>query len=588
MNKFYQFKYHIFLNLFLTLSFFINLVLTGNGLDVKNQLLLMPYPKKVEAAYSSTLSLEISPQVSYTLSENCIGNCKDFIDKNFKHSITKPLERQKGKKDFKISLHEPIDIPHIIPDIQKVVTSVDITFGSIEFFNQKGGIFNKKEIFPKLAIGVDESYSLFITVEGITIKAPTAYGARHALETLLQLIRIHEDKFVISQLPITIHDEPRFRWRGLMVDPSRNVLSPSIFYNIIDSLASIKSNVLHIHLSDGQAFTFESKKYPNLSLKGMYDQKKVFTQEIVKQLADYGRERGVIVYGEVDIPGHAASWGLGYPEIVADCWDYLVKRNYIYGENIPCLNPASQKTWEIMDAVLQEIGDTFGNDYVHIGGDEVSASAWSESKEVDKIKTFMINHNIASWRDLESYFNKYAQTQVKNNKKTPIVWEEVYTHGAADKSSIIHVWSDIRLLSRLTNEGYKGIYSAGLYLDRQMPLCTGADRQRTCVNTQYMWVWVNRDFYSHDPTRSFTPKQLENVYGGEGCSWGESCDDQNFFDRVFQRYSAIGERFWSEKSITNPNSHEVRANYVRCLNLRRGFFKGTGPLYHSFCDHIEE
>ena len=63
----------------------------------------MPYPKKVEAAYSSTLSLEISPQVSYTLSENCIGNCKDFIDKNFKHSITKPLERQKGKKDFKIS-----------------------------------------------------------------------------------------------------------------------------------------------------------------------------------------------------------------------------------------------------------------------------------------------------------------------------------------------------------------------------------------------------------------------------------------------------------------------------------------------------
>ena len=71
-----------------------------------------------------------------------------------------------------------------------------------------------------------------------------------------------------------------------------------------------------------------------------------------------------------------------------------------------------------------------------------------------------------------------------------------------------------------------------------------------------MWVWVNRDFYSNDPVKSFTPAQLENVYGGEGCSWGESCDDQNFFDRVFQRFSAIAERFWSESSVTNPNSHE--------------------------------
>ena len=119
-----------------------------------------------------------------------------------------------------------------------------------------------------------------------------------------------------------------------MVDPARNVLSPPTFYNIIDSLASIKCNVLHIHLSDGQTFTFESKDYPELSKKGMFDQTKVFTQEIVKELSDYGRKRGVIVYGEVDIPGHTAAWGLGYPEIVADCWDYLVRHNFIYGENI--------------------------------------------------------------------------------------------------------------------------------------------------------------------------------------------------------------------------------------------------------------
>ena len=569
------------------ISFLISFGLCGNGLDVKNQLLLMPMPKKVTANYNSPDSVIVTPSLSYIVGTNCNDKCKDFLNDNFNHTITTTLKRQEGLDDFKVSLHRSIDIPHYIPNQLATVDTVSIELITTDVFSKIPKAAS--DVFPKLNIGIDESYTLIVNKDGIAIRAANVYGIRHGLETLIQLVRISEDKqFYIAQIPIEISDAPRFKWRGLMVDPARNVLSPPTFYKIIDSLASIKCNVLHIHLTDGQTFAFESKDYPELSKKGMFEQSKVLTQKIVKEIADYGRKRGVIVYGEVDVPGHAAAWGLGYPEIVANSWDYLVNRNFIYGENIPCLNPASEKTWKVLSSVLREVGDTFGNDFVHVGGDEVRTTAWTEAKEAQAIKDYMTSHSISSYKELESQFNKFAQEEVIKNNKTPIAWEDVYLNNAASKDTIIHVWSDIRLLSKLTSEGYKGIFSTGFYLDRQVPLCVGHDPQKKCSNSQYMWVWVNRDFYYNDPVRSLSPAQIENVYGGEGCSWGESCDDQNFFDRVFQRFSAIAERFWSESRVSNSNSHEVRANYVRCLDLRRGFYKGTGPLYHSYCQHIEE
>lgn len=559
----------------------INITLEGNALDVKNQLLLMPYPKKVQANYDSSDSIEVTKTLTYTVGDNCDEKCKEFLSDNFKHTITTGLEKQEGLEDFRLSLFKEIDLPQITPEIKNTIEAVNIILMGT---TTQIPIFSEGEVFPPLKIGIDESYTLDINANEIKITAPTVYGARHAFETLLQLIRLFKKQFVISQLPISISDEPRFKWRGLLVDPARNVFTPGIFMRIVDALASTKANILHIHLSDGQTFVFESKEYPELSNKGMYDQTKVLTQDFIKELSAYGAKRGVIVYGEIDIPGHTASWNLGYPGVVADCWDYIVKENKNYGENIPCLNPTYEKTFDIISSVLKEVGLSFGSDYVHVGGDEVRTAAWSESKEYKQIKQYMTEKGITDLKGLEHYFNAYSQDAVVSNGKTPIVYEEVFSNQAVNKNSIVHIWSDIRLLSQAVDKGYKAIYSAGYYFDRQMPLCVSYDKENTCMNTHSMWVWTNRDMYGHDPTKNFTPEQLKNVLGGEGCSWDESCDEQNFFDRVFQRFSAVAERFWSEATLTEPNSHEVRANYFRCLNLRREIFKGTGPLYHSFCD----
>ena len=547
--------------------------LAGNGLNVRNQLLLMPYPQSVSAQYGSASSIALTSAVTMNLQSVCSSDpsCQEFMKFNFNHTITFPLQRQEGLKDFTISMFPEFDIPHITPSIAATISKIEIDFTKT----------TAAEVFPKLQIGNDESYTLTVSTSGVVIKAATAYGARHALETLIQLIRISNGKFVISQLPITITDKPRFQWRGLMIDPSRNVISRETVMRVVDTLASLKMNILHIHLVDAQTFMFESKDYPNLSLKGAYDQENVFTHTFISQLIDYAQKRGVIVYPELDMPAHAASWSLGYPGVAASCFD--VAATYRYGENIVTLNPTNENTFPIISSVLKDMQASFKSDYVHIGGDEVSSICWKNCKEAQAIKDWMNLKGFATYGEVEQYFNKYSQEQVISTGAKPVCWEEVYTNGNADLRSVIQVWNDISVLKRAVDDGYKAIFSAGFYVDMQMPLCYNDDPD-TCSHPYHMWVWTNRDFYKNDPVKSFTDAEKANVLGGEGASWGESTDDQNIFDRVFQRYSAIAERLWSSEKLTDPESHEVRADYYRCLALRRSISNGAGPLYHQFCD----
>ncbi|ELP85950.1 beta-hexosaminidase beta chain precursor, putative [Entamoeba invadens IP1] len=557
--------------MFLLFATLLSVALSGNGLNVQSQMLLMPYPKSLAFNYLGTTSLIATSTVKMSLSSNCQNdiNCLAFMQSNFNHTITYPLQVQSGIKDFRISLFSVIDIPHITPGSTTTLSTINIYLTAPIYF-------------PTLKIGIDEDYQLSATSSGVTITASNAYGARHGLETLIQLFRPLESKsgsFAISQLPITISDSPRFKWRGLMLDCARNPLSKETFVKVINSLAAVKANVLHLHLTDGQTFVFESKEYPNLSAKGAYDQNKVLTQKFLQQLSEYGRSRGVIVYPEIDIPAHAASWNLGYPGVVADCWSTI--KTWRYGENIPALNPTNDTTFKILEALFQrELPNVFGNDYVHIGGDEMVMTAWEDAVEYSDIQKWMSANGISTLLGLESYFNKYAQDKVMASGKTPVAWEEVYKKGNADKSTIVEVWSDISLLKKAVDDGYKAIWSAGFYLDMQRPLASQSEH--------HMWVWTNRDFYANDPTSSFTAAELENVLGGEGCSWHESVDDANVIERIFQRYNAIAERLWSAKSMTNAESLEVRADYVRCLGQRRGFMRSAGPLYASYCQLPEE
>ncbi|ELP86081.1 beta-hexosaminidase alpha chain precursor, putative [Entamoeba invadens IP1] len=554
-------------------------VFAGNGNDVIGQLLLVPYPQKVEANIGSADSIHITPEITLNIPDVCKTNerCKTFVDNIFNHSVTFPLSRIQNLEDFRLSLHAAIDIPHITPIDPTDITTIDLQFTSE----------TAEEIRPVLKIGVDESYTLSVTKETISISVKTVFGLRHAFETFIQLVRMSDKKTYISQLPITISDFPRFKWRGLLVDPSRNQILPKTFYKIVDSLAAFKINILHLHISDAQTFLFESKKNPEFTKKASYSKKYILTQSFLKELIDYAELRGIIVYPELDMPAHAASWGKAYPGVGVDCWDYASKPTMHYGENLITMNPADENTFPLIESLIAELSDVFTSDYIHVGGDEVNQNCWKKCKELSVINEWMTNHSVKDFTGLESYFNKYSQDCVIANKKTPIVWEEVFKNNNADTTTIVQVWQNDPLLKQAVDAGYNTIYSSGFYQSSGDPDCK-VYNESTCYDLYHMWVWTFKDFYANDPTKEFTEDELSKVYGMEGCSWGESCDDQNWFDRSQTRFMALAERFWSSKEMTDADSLEVRMNYVRCMNLRRGISKGMGPIYCNYCQLPEE
>ncbi|MCQ2818791.1 MAG: beta-N-acetylhexosaminidase [archaeon] len=561
--------------IFFSLFLLINFSFEGNVVNIKDQLLLMPYPQKVTLNYNGTEALQVESSVKLIInSEQCTDKCQSFLNDNFKDIIISQIEQKQKLSDFRISLHDPIDFPKKNYSIGEPLTTIELSFTQNE----------TSKIYPDLKIGVDESYSMDINSTNIIITSQTVFGARHAFETLNQLLRINDStkKCIIVDIPIHIEDFPRFKWRGLMIDPARNPLKLSFYKRIIDALSLFKSNVLHIHLADSQNFLFESKKHPELSEKGVFDQNKVLKQSFIEELSTYAEKKGIIIYGGINFPGHSGSIGLSNPNAVCDIWDYILDNDILNGEDSISLNPADNSTFDLINDIIGEIGTSFKSDYIHVGGETVPQYAWTQSKNWNNIVKFMNEHQLENTSSLEKYLNYKTQKAVINLKKTPIIYQDVFENNGAKAGSIIHVWSNKEQIEKAVKKGYKVIISEGFELNKQQPYCHYYDTSK-CSNI-YMYVWNNRRFLDALSITELTEKIEEGVLGGEGSAWGESVDEQNFFDVVFQRYGAIAERFWSSKEINDPNSHEVRANYVRCLGLRKGTLLGTGPLYHGICN----
>lgn len=179
--------------------------------------------------------------------------------------------------------------------------------------NNKGEIttltveITKCEEWPYLHM--NESYDLKIDANGAMIHANTNWGAIRGLETFSQLVQnVGLNQFIVNQT--TISDFPRFAYRGLMVDTARHYISVDLLYNNLDAMAFNKLNVFHWHIVDDQSFPYVSKKFPELSQKGAFDpETHIYSQEDVKNIIEYARERGIRVIAEFDSPGHVLSWG---------------------------------------------------------------------------------------------------------------------------------------------------------------------------------------------------------------------------------------------------------------------------------------
>nr|CAG4712815.1 unnamed protein product [Naegleria fowleri] len=438
-----------------------------------------------------------------------------------------------------------------------------------------------KEMIPEPYLGMDESYMINIDPSQgqAQLTANTVWGALRALESFSQLITPVDNLNGISfgkkyytfgeLLPIVVKDSPRFQWRGFLVDTARHYYSVKKLLQIIDSLAYIKMNVFHWHIVDAQSFPLVVNGYPNLSGKGAYQKQAIYSGEDILAIIEYGRRRGVRVVPEIDVPGHAGSWGFGYPEITANCPSYAHNIN-----NIP-LNVANPKTYDVLAAVIKQLTlSGFTDKYYHFGGDELVMGCWLEDPT---IRNFMKQKGFTQPVQLLFYFEDILRTIYLPLNKTMICWEELaLEYGySVPKDTIVHVWKERKTLLDVVQMGYQTLLSGGWYLDQQIP-----NRNQTF----YEWVdtWIN--FYLNDPTEGFgmPESQKKLVLGGEGAMWSEQVDDANFDSRVFPRTLAIAERLWSPSSVTDITSARIRMEYARCnVMVRRGV--ACGPVMPGYC-----
>src|SRR5213082_3601744 len=236
-------------------------------------------------------------------------------------------------------------------------------------------------------VGEDESYILDVSRASARLRAATPLGTMHGLQTFLQLVDVSPDGFAVPAF--TIQDKPRFPWRGLMIDSARHFIPPGVIHRNLDGMEAVKMNVFHWHLSENQGFRVESKKFPKIHELG-YDAL-YYTQDEIRNLIAYARDRGIRVVPEFDMPGHSTAWFVGYPEIASTSGPFKIDAEW--GVLDPDMDPTNEKTYKFLDTFIGEMAKLFPDHYFHIGGDEVNGKAWDANP---KIQEFKKAHNYKS------------------------------------------------------------------------------------------------------------------------------------------------------------------------------------------------
>ncbi|QOC21790.1 beta-N-acetylhexosaminidase [Wenzhouxiangella sp. AB-CW3] len=305
-----------------------------------------------------------------------------------------------------------------------------------------------------------ESYRLRIDRHGIDLHAQTQFGIYHGLETILQLFGTKEATQV-SVPAVSIVDEPRFPWRGLLLDSSRHFFSVETVKRQIDGMAAAKLNVFHWHLTDDQGWRLESRAYPKLHEKASGGQ--YYTRDEVREVVAYAAERGIQVMPEIDMPGHSTAIGVAYPELMSQPGPYELEERW--GVHRPLLNPAEDAVYDFARTILAEVAELFPFDYVHIGGDEVDPRDWEENPD---IQAFRKSRGLADSDALHAYFNQRISDILAELDRKMIGWDEVL-HPDLPRHTAVQSWRGADSLGQAARVGHPAILSTGFYLDQPQP-----------------------------------------------------------------------------------------------------------------------
>jgi hexosaminidase len=376
-------------------------------------------------------------------------------------------------------------------------------------------------------LGEDESYHLAVAADHVELTAKNPLGILHGLQTFLQLVHITPQGFAAPA--VTIDDQPRFAWRGLMIDVGRHFMPLPVIERNLDGMEAVKLNVLHWHLSDDQGFRVESKQFPLLTEKGSNGN--YYTQAQVREVIEYARERGIRVVPEFDMPCHTTAWFAGYPQIASGAGPYEIATKW--GVLDSAMDPTRETTYEFLDKFIGEMTALFPDAYFHIGGDECDGKEWDANAS---IQAYMREHSIKDNAALQSYFTGRVQKLVAAHHKIMMGWDEVLQPDTP-RDVVIHSWRGPKALATAARQGNRVLLSNGYYIDLNKPAS---------------------EHYLVDPLggdgASLSAEQQARVLGGEATMWSEFVTPENIDSRIWPRTAAIAERFWSAQDVRDVDS----------------------------------
>jgi len=394
-------------------------------------------------------------------------------------------------------------------------------------------------------LGEDESYSLRVTPVGIALTAATSLGALRGLATLEQLLTQEKHSYYFPEVDIT--DQPRFPWRGLLIDAARHFMPLPIMKRNLDAMAAVKLNVLHWHLSDDQGFRVESKQLPKLhqvAAAGEY-----YTQAQVREVVKYAAARGIRVVPEFDLPGHTTALIAAYPVLASNDSTYAPAQRW--GVLNIAVDPTRESTYQLLDTLLTEMTSLFPDPYFHIGGDENNGQQWRRNPRIAeymRANKMVKDNGKFDTHALQTMFTRRLLPVLAKRGKIMVGWDEILGPDLPSEV-VIQSWRGRKSLYEAVKAGHPALLSNGYYLDLNYSAAS---------------------HYLNDPLpadANLTPEQQGRVLGGEAAMWAEFADSVIYDSRVWPRAAAVAERFWSPITVRDvPDMYRRMAITSRRLD----------------------
>lgn len=447
----------------------------------------------------------------------------------------------------------------------------------LEFSNAKDA--NSKciefRINDELSALSSEGYKLMVTEDSILIESSGQAGLFYGIQTLRQLmppviysnVPIHWVKW---QVPcVEIEDKPEFKWRGMHLDVCRYFMSKEFVKKYIDLIAMHKMNIFHWHLTDDQGWRIEIKKYPKLaeisawrneSLIGhlnapgphKYDGIRhggFYTQEEIKEIVKYAKDRFVTVVPEIEMPGHAKAALAAYPNLSCAGGPFEVEKNWGVIKDVYCAG--DEETFEFLQNVLTEVVQLFPSEYIHIGGDECPKDRW---KVCPKCQKRIANENLKDEHELQGYFIKRMEKFLNQHGRKIIGWDEIL-EGGIDPSATVMSWRGEKGGIAAAKAGHDVIMAPNTY--------TYLDYYQGPKETEPLAIgsFVPLEkVYSYNPVpQALTEDEGKYILGAQAQLWTEYMKDAERVEYMaYPRGCALAEVVWSKKDNKDYNDFRGR------------------------------